>query len=371
MARSFDICIRGAGIVGRTLALHLADKRLRVALVASGVAPETPDVRAYALNLPARALLEAVRCWPEEPHATPVLAMQVCADAGGQVQFTAAEQGADALSWIVDVAALESKLAHAVAFQPRIEVLNSPPAAATLTMVCEGRTSTTRQDWGVDFDITPYPQSALAARVQCAQPHGQVARQWFHQGEILALLPMGGANGQECAVVWSVSPQRAEILQSQSPDDFCAALAAASQQLPGSISLSSGRNVWPLQHAQARRWSGRNAQGAWVLAGDAAHNVHPLAGQGLNLGLGDAAELVRILGQRPYWRSVGDAPLLRQYERSRKAEFALMGLANDTLQQLFTQSNPLLQSLRNWGMNRFNHTPALKNRIARHAMGST
>jgi 2-polyprenyl-6-methoxyphenol hydroxylase-like FAD-dependent oxidoreductase len=99
--------------------------------------------------------------------------------------------------------------------------------------------------------------------------------------------------------------------------------------------------------------------------------VHPLAGQGLNLGLGDAAELVRIIAQRPYWRSVGDARLLRQYERSRKAEFALMGLANHSLQQLFTQANPLLQSVRNWGMNRFNNTPALKNRIARRAMGTT
>ena len=370
MVRPFDVCIRGAGIVGRTLALHLAAMRLRVALCVPASAPEAADVRAYALNMPARTLLEAVRCWPAEPDITPVLGMQVFADGAGQVVFTAADQKAEALNWIVDVPELERMLADAVGFQPRIAVLTTPPPA-TLTIVCEGRTSSTRNAWGVDFDVTPYPQSALAARVQCENAHGQVARQWFCQGEILALLPLGGAGAKQCAVVWSVSPQRAHALQNMLPDDFCAALAAASQHSLGGISLTSERKVWPLQHAQARRWSGSNADGAWVLAGDAAHNIHPLAGQGLNIGLGDAAALVHILAQRPYWRSVGDARLLRQYERSRKAEFALMGLANDTLQQLFTQANPLLQTLRNWGMNRFNHTPTLKNQIARRAMGST
>ena len=369
MSEPFDVCIRGAGIVGRTLALHLASHRLRVALVASA-APEAADVRAYALNRAARTLLEAVRCWPPEPHTTPVGGMHVSADKGGQVQFTATEHQAEALGWIVDVPALEAMLAAAVGCQARIAVL-ATPASATLTIVCEGRSSTTRNDWGIDFEVTPYPQWALASRVECEMPHGQVARQWFNQGEILALLPMGGTGGRHCALVWSLSPQRAQTLQAMAPTEFCAVLAAASHAQTGPLSLTAARKVWPLQHAQARCWSGSNAQGAWALAGDAAHNVHPLAGQGLNLGLGDAAELVRIIAQRPYWRSVGDTRLLRQYERSRKAEFALMGLANDSLQQLFTQSNPLLQSVRNWGMNRFNNTPALKNRIARRAMGST
>ena len=122
MAQTYDICIRGAGIVGRTLALHLAAKRLRVALVAApttGNAHE-PDVRAYALNQPSRALLEAIRCWPTDDSATPVLHMAVEADAQAQVHFDAAEQGVDALNWIVDVPALEAQLAEAVRFQPLI-----------------------------------------------------------------------------------------------------------------------------------------------------------------------------------------------------------------------------------------------------------
>lgn len=377
MTRPFDICIRGAGIVGRTLALHLAGKQLRVALTAPGLTAAQPsaaastnaDVRAYALNQTSRQLLESVRCWPGEQDATPVLGMQVHGDDGGQVAFDASEQGTAALNWIVDVPALEARLSEAVRFQPLIEVFDTPQPA-TLTVVCEGRASSTREEFGVEWDVTPYGQWALATRVQCAQAHAQVARQWFSQGEILAFLPLGGPQGNVCAVVWSVSPERAQTLQAASDGDFCRQLEEASHNALGTITLTSGRKVWPLQQALARRWSGRATQGAWVLAGDAAHNVHPLAGQGLNLGLADAAELVQVLNTRPYWRSVDDARLLRQYERARKADFAVIGQAGDALQQLFAHPHPALQALRNWGMNRFEQSGPLKQWVARRAMGA-
>lgn len=375
MTRPFDICIRGAGIVGRTLALHLAAKQLRVALVAPGGAQPAhshdaaTDVRAYALNLPSRQLLEAVRCWPEAQHATPVLSMQVQGDDGGQVAFDAAQTAADALNWIVDVPVLEARLADAVRFQPLIEVFDTPRPAA-LAVVCEGKASQSREEWGVQWDVTPYDQWALAARVQCAQPHAQVARQWFNKGEILAFLPLGGAAGNLCAIVWSVSPERAKTLQAASDDDFCRELALASHGVLGTATLTSARKVWPLQQALARRWSGVAAQGAWVLAGDAAHTVHPLAGQGLNMGLADVAELVAVVTGRAYWRSVGDPRLLRQYERARKADFAVMGQANDALQQLFTNRHPAVQAMRNWGMNRFEASGPIKQWITRRAMGT-
>lgn len=369
MTRPFDICIRGAGIVGRTLALHLAGKQLRVALTAPDIKAAAVDVRAYALNPASRALLEAVRCWPTEPDTTPVIAMQVHGDEGGQVDFAATEQGTDALNWIVDVPALEERLAQAVRFQPLIEVFDTPQKA-TLTVVCEGKASRSRDEWGVEWDVTPYAQWALAARVHCEKPHGQIARQWFSQGDILAFLPMGGADGNQCAVVWSVSPERAQPLQADSEADFCTALAAASHSTLGAITLVSPRSIWPLQQALARRWCGTAEAGAWVLAGDAAHNVHPLAGQGLNLGLGDVAELVRVLSERPYWRSVGDMRLLRPYERARKADFALIGQTGDALQQLFANPHPALQSLRNWGMNRFEQSGLLKHWVTQRAMGT-
>lgn len=369
MALPFDICIRGAGIVGRTLALQLASKRLRVALTKPlPLTDGHSDVRAYALNQPSKELLESVRCWPDAPYATPVLAMQVHGDDRGQVSFSAAEQGVPALNWIVDVPPLEAQLAEAVRFQPLIDMVDAPVDAA-LTVVCEGRASQTRAEFGVEFEVTPYGQSALAARVQCAQPHQQVARQWFNQGEILAFLPLGGATGNLCALVWSVHPDRAAELKNLEPTEFCQALEAASHGAMGALTLTSERNVWPLQQAQAHRWSGSDARGAWVLAGDAAHNVHPLAGQGLNLGLGDVAELVRVLDARPYWRSVGDPKLLRQYERARKADLALVGNAGDALQRLFNHSHPALQTLRNLGMSGFEASSPIKQWVARQAMG--
>ena len=376
MAQTYDICIRGAGIVGRTLALHLAAKRLRVALVATpepaqGTAPE-PDVRAYALNQSSRALLEAVRCWPEPRHATPVLRMAVEADHQAHVQFDAREQGVDALNWIVDVPVLEQQLVQAVQFQPQITVVDTPQPA-TLTVVCEGRASATRDEFGVEFDVNRYTQWAVAARVESEHPHGQTARQWFSEGEITALLPMGGPQGNLHALVWSVSPERAQALLDTPDMEFTDALQTATRMAVGTLRLCSSRASWPLQHAVARRWTGTapmaGAQRAWVLAGDAAHNVHPLAGQGLNLGLGDVAELVRVLDNRGYWRPVDDMRLLRQYERARKAEFALVGGSGDSLQQLFSHPHALVQNARSWGMRGFDNLVPLKRWVARHAMG--
>jgi 2-polyprenyl-6-methoxyphenol hydroxylase-like FAD-dependent oxidoreductase len=369
MAQTYDICIRGAGIVGRTLALHLAAKRLRVALCATSASPSASDVRAYALNQPARALLEAVRCWPTQAQATPVLRMEVHGDDGATVVFDAADQQVAALNWIVDVPALEAQLAEAVRYQPLIALVDAPPPA-TLTVVCEGRASRTREELGVEFTITPYNQTAIAARVECARGHDQVARQWFHQGEILAFLPLGGPGGNFCAVVWSVNPERAHTLQALPDMEFTDALHAASHGALGSLTLTSPRHTWPLQHALASRWSGSHTGSTWVLAGDAAHNVHPLAGQGLNLGLGDVAELVHVLDTRPYWRSVADPKLLRAYERARKADFALVGGAGDVLQQLFAHPHAAAQGLRNWGMNRFNTLGTVKHWVARRAMGT-
>lgn len=375
MARPFDVCIRGAGIVGRALALKLAAQRLRVALVdhpSSAPSEGHGDVRAYALNPASRTLLQDLRCWPDPMHATPVLAMQVFGDAGGETRFEANESAAEALNWIVDVPDLERLLAAAVGFQGLIDVVDAPQAAP-LTVVCEGKASRTREAFGVEFVAEPYAQWALATRVDCAVPHGQLARQWFSQpdghGEIVALLPLGGAGGHACALVWSAPPERVQALQALDAAEFCSQLQAASHQALGDMQLRGVRQIWPLQHGQAAHWCGEGAHGAWVLAGDAAHAVHPLAGQGLNLGLGDVAELAAVLEGRPYWRSVGDVRLLRAYERARKAEFALIGGAGDALQQLFSRDSEWVRSLRNAGMRAFERCGPLKAWVAQRAMG--
>jgi 2-polyprenyl-6-methoxyphenol hydroxylase-like FAD-dependent oxidoreductase len=374
MTQPFDICIRGDGIVGRTLALLLARERLHVGLVSqhpaasAGVASVAPDVRAYALNAKSRALLESLRCWPDAQHATEVLAMQVKGDDGGEVNFSATELQVPGLTWIVDVPVLEAQLADAVRFQPQIELLEAPQPAA-LTVICEGKSSSTRAEFGIEFDVTPYPQKAIAARLTCELPHAQTARQWFSQGEILAFLPLGGPQGNSVAIVWSVHEDRAQALLDESPAEFCQTLEAASSGSLGKLSLISERSAWPLQMARAERWAGTHAGKAWALAGDAAHTVHPLAGQGLNLGLADAAALATTLREREYWRSVGDEKLLRRYERSRKAEVMTMGATMDGLQQLFSRDDASWQALRNWGMNGFERSGLLKQWVARQAMG--
>jgi 2-polyprenyl-6-methoxyphenol hydroxylase-like FAD-dependent oxidoreductase len=196
-----------------------------------------------------------------------------------------------------------------------------------------------------------------------------MARQWFTTGEILAFLPLQGEQGREVGIVWSVQENRVQSLLEASEEDFCAELEQVSKLALGKLSLSSARHAWPLQTAQASRWIGNTGGQAWALAGDAAHNVHPLAGQGLNLGLGDVAELASVLHSREYWRSVGDNKLLRRYERARRTEVAASALAMDGLQQLFSKDGNVWQSLRNWGMKGFEHSGPAKAWAARYAMG--
>jgi len=277
----------------------------------------------------------------------------------------------------VDVPALEERLAQAVRFQPLVEVVDSP-VAAPLTVVCEGRASTTRAEFGVRFDVTPYAQHAIATRVRCEHPHGQVARQWFlPDGGILAFLPLDGAQGRTVAVVWSVPQEQAPHWLQADEGSFTQRLREASRDALGALQLAGPRASWPLQQAQARHWCGalpgQSALGArrsWALAGDAAHNVHPLAGQGLNLGLGDAQALARVLAGRDAWRSVSDPRLLRRYERERKTALLPMGLTTDGLQRLFSLPQPPWQLLRNWGMKGFERSGSLKDWMARQAMGT-
>ena len=374
MTQRFDVTIRGGGIVGSTLALLLAQQRLRVALMA-----RTPvlsaldghsDIRAYALNTTSRHLLESVRAWPSDLLATtPVTRMEVHGDQGGQLSFDAAVTGMPELNWIVDVPSLEARLAEALQYQSNVQVLDAgtaPAPKAPLTVVCEGRRSSTRAEFGFEHIVKPYPHHALAARLNLPTTHGGVARQWFHQGEVLALLPLGGSAGDTAALVWSVPAAKASQLLAASAEDFVAQIASVCGLPAEGMTLSHSPQSWPLELSQANHW----VMPGVVLAGDAAHAMHPLAGQGLNVGLGDASELARVLQAREYWRDLGDPKLLRRYERARKAEFAAMGGLTDGLFTLFNHPASAAKSLRNWGLTGVNRLHPLKNWLTRQAMGA-
>lgn len=372
----FDVLIRGGGIVGQTLALLLARDRLKVALLVRPRTASSPDVRAYAINNAARELLRSVRAWPEDaqpladsqaaaPPVTPVSAMAVFGDAKGELHFSAADQGAQALGWIVDVPALEQRLAHAVHFQAGITCVDEAPAQAALTVICEGRRSATRDELGIQYQTHTYPHQAVAARLRCARPHGGVARQWFHLGEVLALLPLEGPQGNSVALVWSVPAEQAQSWSAAEPQALAQAVQERCGHALGDMTLESPAQAWPLELARAQRWMARGV----VLAGDAAHAMHPLAGQGLNVGLADAAELARVLQAREYWRELGDPRLLRRYERARQADVAAMGWLTDGLFSLFNQPDSRVQALRNWGMSGVDRLGPLKHWLARQAMG--
>ncbi len=354
-------------MVGRSLALLLAKERLKVALVAPPAKLPATDVRAYALNNASRELLDGLRVWPDESFATPVNTMQIWGDDGGSVDFNAQAAGQQALTWIVDVPQLEAQLLQACSYQSLIETVDAP-VPAPLSIICEGQKSISRSDLGAVWTRKPYAQKAIAARLESDLPHGGSARQWFSDhGEILALLPMGGSQGNSLALVWSVNDEHAARLESLPPDEFCTLLAAACKNSVGNMHLTSPRASWPLALGSADHWVGPG----WALAGDAAHTVHPLAGQGLNLGLADAASLRAVLAAREYWRGLGDEKLLRRYERARRAEVAAVGAVTDGLQLLFAQTQPVWQSVRNWGMNGFAASPPLKNWLTKRAAGAT
>jgi 2-polyprenyl-6-methoxyphenol hydroxylase-like FAD-dependent oxidoreductase len=393
---AIDVCIRGAGVVGKALALLLARARIRVGLVQTTSSHSTAahaqrDIRAFALNAASQAMLSSLRAWPE--GACAVQRMQVHGDGTGAsasaVQFEASAMDTEALAWIVDASALEERLQAAVSFAPEITLLSAPEPAA-LTVICEGRTSASREAAGLHYDQTAYDQTAIAALVHTTLPHQATARQWMQGGEVCALLPrntlqqLNADGGNSVALVWSVQHDHAQQLLALDEAQFCTALQLACGNALGDMHLDSQRAAWPLYLAQASRWVGLGLgeglgaattgapsmpQGAWALAGDAAHAMHPLAGQGLNLGLGDAAELSRVLAAKEYFRSYGDMRLLRRYERARKGDAAALRVATDGLQRLFALDDERARSLRNWGMRGFEALAPVKSAVMRRAMG--
>ncbi|MFT3856763.1 MAG: FAD-dependent monooxygenase [Aquabacterium sp.] len=356
----------GSGAVAMSLALSLSAEGWKVAWARSPqhARAEQADVRTYALNARAIRLLERLRVWPAlQEWSAPVFEMDVRGDQGGALSFSAWQQCVSELAWIVDAAALERLLGEALRFAPRVEVVppladdGTPPVTAALLAICEGKHSGTRTALGIEFARQDYGHMGVAARLKATQPHHGVARQWFRSPDILALLPFNQPQpGASYGLVWSVPKARAEELLVQAPEDVERSLMdAIAQSDPaaldkvGQLALSSPVMAWPLALAQADRWCGQG----WVLLGDAAHQVHPLAGQGLNLGLADVDTLVSVLRQAREvepWRTPGDERTLRRYARQREWPTKAMSGLTDGLLKLFADDRMPLKEARNLGM---------------------
>lgn len=366
-----DVLVRGAGAVGLATALALSRQGLQVALLGSLDEPTQPDIRAYALNAEAVGLLKALKVWEAIPAdaRTAVHEMRVEGDApGAAIEFSAWQQQLPELAWIVDAAELERALRAAVRFAPHVTVTavvaREQPAA--LQVLAEGKHSAAREALGVAMPRHGYGQRAVAARLVATQPHGGLARQWFRSPDVLALLPMDRPEpGHGLALVWSAPDALADELMALSDADFLARLNDATQGAAGALTLGSERAQWALSIARAERVHGPG----WVLVGDAAHVVHPLAGQGLNLGFGDVAALAEVLAQREPWRALGDAKLLARYARRRAAPVRAMAHLTDGLLHLFASPAPLAKELRNRGLTLANQISPLKRLLTGRALG--
>lgn len=363
-----DVQIRGRGAVATSLALALSQRGLRVAL--SAMAPPDagrPDVRTYALNAASRDLLRRLKVWEAMPAeaVTAVYDMQVHGDAhDARLAFSAWTQCVDALAWIVDAAELDAALNTALQFAAHVQRVDQPVGAA-LTVLAEGKDSESRAALKVEFERHGYGQLAVAARLTSDRPHDNTAYQWFRSPDILALLPFDRPHaGQSFGLVWSMPREQAQGMMDLSAQGFEAALNEASGGKGGALRLVGERMAWPLSIARAAEVCGPG----WVLVGDAAHVVHPLAGQGLNLGFGDVLALCSALDAREPWRGLGDERLLRRYARERALPTAAMAQLTDGLLHVFASDQPLLRELRNRGMTLVNQAGPLKRWLTAQAL---
>lgn len=371
----FDVCVSGAGPVAKALALALSGQGWRVALACEAVLLQEAahDIRTYALNARSVALLERLKIWePLKDFSAAVHDMKIAGDEGGQLSFSAWQQCVGELAWIADAGALDRLLGQALRFAPNVTVV--PPVTteqaqtmAPLLAVCEGKWSATRSALGSSFTRQAYGHWAVGARVRASRPHLGVARQWFRSPDILALLPFNDPEpGSSYGLVWSVPAERAKALAALPHEAFLLALQQAIAETDpqaasdvGTLSMSADVQCWPLALGQADPWCGPG----WVLLGDAAHQVHPLAGQGLNLGLADVDKLVEVLGhsrERDPWRSVGHERVLRRYARERWLATQAMVGVTDTLIHLFSSRQGVARELRNRGMGLLNHASPIK-----------
>lgn len=382
----FDVVIIGGGLVGASLAAALKSSELSIALLESQPLPsesEGWDRRIYAISPGNAAFLADCGAWQNLnlSRVQPVSAMRVFGDEGDELDFSAYQIGAPELNFILENRLLQRALWQALQQQDSLTlfaparcasiswhsdkaqlVLEDGQALCTKLVVgADGPDSWVRQQAGMTAAPSLYQQHGVVANFAVEKPHRGTAFQWFQTDGILALLPLPQ---DMVSMVWSVSPEKSAELLALPHEALCAQVAAASMHSLGSLKLVTPPAAFPLRilnlpHIIAPRLA---------LIGDAAHNVHPLAGQGVNLGFRDARELASVLLNRGPQNDCGDAHLLRRYERARREDISTMQLTTHTLKYLFNNKNPLLRSTRNLGLTLVNRLVPLKKLLARHAL---
>jgi len=393
-----DVCIVGNGAIGKVAALGFAQAGQKVTLLIppknASDHPTTSkssgwDVRVYALNHVAHALLFSVKVWGalDTSRIAPVDAMDVNGDgvqAAGHLAFDAYGARVGALAWIVEDANLNQALDAALKFAPNVKIVdgravqlrvdsanatvqldNGDTLASSLLVGADGGQSWVRGQYDIGIDYRSYGQRAIVTNFACEKPHHGVAHQWFTSSEgIVALLPLPGLR---VSLVWSAPDVLAETLLLASPAELAHRVSAFCRDKLGQLDPLEPYAVKALPLSLLRSHAITAPRVA--LVGDAAHVVHPLAGHGMNLGFADVAALLDVVATREPHRDCGDSRVLSRYARKRKEDILLMQLATDGLERLFSINLEPVRALRNAGLNLVNKLPFLKRHLITHAMG--
>ena len=388
----YDVVIVGAGIIGLVLACYLQDQGLRIAIINKGtsntISNLTTQLRFIALTLASQLSLQELNVWRRlnQQQCAPFRSMQVWESGQtAQLFFDSADIGEVCLGYIVNNFDLEQALyAQAktdneltwfapdalvdmqVEEQQVLVTLASGTQISTCLLIgADGEHSKVRQLADLHIKATDYAQRALIATVQTERVHDETARQIFLANGPLAFLPLKDA--YHCSIVWSNTFEEVQRLESLDDASFCEELTRVFEQRLGQVISTSARLSYPLKTQEAEHY----VKSGVALIGDAAHTLHPLAGQGANLGMADAQCLAKvILEANKKHRSIGAYHTLRRYERERRFHNRVMMGGVDGIKYLFATSNPIIQKTRQLGLGLINKTSCLKNVIARYAMGN-
>jgi 2-octaprenyl-6-methoxyphenol hydroxylase len=395
--RRYDVAIAGGGFAGRTLALALAwlaPKGFRIALIdAEAPQAEAPrDARALALSAASKSLLAVLELWPAlasnaqaiesiEITDSPLNAVLRPYFLGFDDEFKTGEPGA----YMVEAGDLARVLAAAVADERAVDVYAPNTVAdyssdgfgialrlgsggaieARLLVAADGKRSRLRERAGIKCVGWSYPQLGIVTTVAHAKPHHARAVQHFLPAGPFAILPL---KGNRSSIVWTESAAQGETIMAASEADFAAELGKRFGHRLGEITLAGPRQSFPLDLQIARAFVADRL----ALVGEAAHVVHPLAGQGLNIGMRDVAALTEIIVESArLGLDIGAAPSLERYERWRRFDSAFSAVVMDGLNRLFSNDSTPLRALRDLGLGLVERVPGLKRFLVREAAGAT
>jgi 2-octaprenylphenol hydroxylase len=396
--QEYDLVIVGAGMVGAAAASLLAriggDRKLKIALVEARTAeaynPEQFDPRVAAMTEKSRQLLESAGLWQPiaDKRVSPYLRMDVWdAEGTGRIQFDSHEIHQSNLGHIVENSVIVESLLVDIGQQPNIDLYcpanivdcqycedrvtvaleDGAHLEASLLIAADGAKSKVREHFQFATREWDYGHSAIVTTIRTEEPNQKTAWQRFMPTGPLALLPLNHQGDlHNCSIVWSQETEVAERLMQLSEEQFCAELSRASEYCLGQVLSVDRRYAIPLHQRHATDYATHRV----ALLGDAAHSIHPLAGQGVNLGFADVAVLVDEI-DRALARNLdlGDMMVLGRYQRRRKPDNLATMAAMEGFKRLFATDNLPLRLLRNMGMSQLNEMSPVKNEIIKRAMG--